>query len=65
MHETALIGTIAAGKQADIVIMASNPADNIAASKDILYVVRKGEVRRAPEDCSTVFPPISMSCNAN
>ncbi len=65
MYKDKLIGTIEAGKQADIVIIAANPAENISATKEILYVVRKGSVQRTPQDCSTVFPPISMSCSKN
>ena len=63
MYKDNLIGTIEPGKQADIFITAANPAESISNAKEILYVVRQGSVQRTPEDCSTVFPPISMSCN--
>ncbi len=65
IYKDKLIGTVEVGKQADFVITASNPAENITAAQNIVYVVSKGSVQRTPEDCSTVFPPISMSCNKN
>lgn len=65
MYKDKLIGTVEPGKQADLVIVSSNPAENISAAKAILYVVRNGTVQRTPEDCSTVFPPVSMTCNNN
>jgi len=65
IYKDKLIGTVEAGKRADIIITAANPSDNISAAKDLLYVVSRGSVQRTPEDCSTVFPPISMSCNNN
>jgi imidazolonepropionase-like amidohydrolase len=43
-----LIGTLEVGKQADILIFGSNPVEDIAAVKDIRYVIRKGRVVRAP-----------------
>jgi hypothetical protein len=57
-----LIGTIEAGKQADILLLGSNPAEDIANSKDIRYVIRKGTVMRSPEDCSVIEPPLSQTC---
>jgi len=65
MNKSDQIGTIEAGKRADIVITSANPAENITAAKEILYVISRGTVQRTPADCSTVFPPISMSCNNN
>jgi imidazolonepropionase-like amidohydrolase len=48
MRKTDLIGTLGEGKQADLLILGSNPAEDIAAVKDIRYVIRKGKVVRAP-----------------
>jgi imidazolonepropionase-like amidohydrolase len=62
MYKDELIGTIEQGKQADVVILGANPVDDIANTRDIRYVIRKGEVVRAPDDCSVIIPPISMSC---
>jgi len=63
MYKDKLIGTVEPGKKADIIITAANPAENITAARDILYVVSRGSVQKTPDDCSMVFPPISMSCN--
>lgn len=65
MRKQDMIGTVEAGKQANLVITAANPADNITAAREILYVVSRGSIQRTPEDCSTVFPPISMACTNN
>jgi imidazolonepropionase-like amidohydrolase len=48
MRKSDLIGTLGAGKQADILILGSNPVEDIAAVKDIRYVIRKGRIVRAP-----------------
>ena len=48
MKKADLIGTLEEGKQADILVLGSNPADDIAASKDLRYVIRKGKIVRAP-----------------
>jgi imidazolonepropionase-like amidohydrolase len=58
------IGTIEAGKQADIVILGSNPAADIGNSQDIRYVIKRGRVLRSPDDCSVITPPVSLSCEA-
>jgi imidazolonepropionase-like amidohydrolase len=58
-----IIGTIEEGKDADIIILGSNPVDNINNTRDIQYVVRLGKVAKSPEDCSVIIPPISMTCN--
>ena len=57
-----IIGTIEEGKNADIAIFGSNPADDINNSRDIRYVIKGGAVLRSPEDCSVIMPPISISC---
>jgi imidazolonepropionase-like amidohydrolase len=43
-----LIGTIETGKQADIVLLAANPLDDIAAVKDVNYVIYNGSVVKTP-----------------
>ena len=43
-----MIGTLEAGKQADILVLGSNPVDDIAATRDIRHVIRKGKIVRAP-----------------
>jgi len=48
MRKSDLIGTLAAGQQADILVLGSNPAEEIAAVKEIRYVIRKGKIVRAP-----------------
>jgi imidazolonepropionase-like amidohydrolase len=62
LYKEDLIGTIEPGKRADILILGSNPAEEISNSRDIEYVVRKGTVQRSPEDCSVIEPPISQTC---
>lgn len=57
-----LIGTIEEGKQADILLLGSNPVEDIANSKDIRYVIRKGTLQRSPDDCSVIRPPVSLTC---
>ena len=42
------IGTLEEGKQADILILGSNPADDIAATREIRHVIRMGKIFRAP-----------------
>jgi imidazolonepropionase-like amidohydrolase len=48
MKKADLIGTLEPGKQADILLLNSDPAEQIAAVKDIRYVIRKGKIVRAP-----------------
>lgn len=48
MKKADLIGTLEEGKQADILVLGSNPAEDIAATKDLRYVIRKGKIVRAP-----------------
>ncbi len=48
MRKADLIGTLEEGKQADILVLGSNPAGDIAATKDLRYVIRKGKIVRAP-----------------
>ena len=48
MKKVDLIGTLEEGKQADILVLGSNPAEDIAATKDLRYVIRKGKIVRAP-----------------
>jgi imidazolonepropionase-like amidohydrolase len=58
-----IIGTIEEGKNADILILGANPAENIINTRNIQYVVRLGKVVRAPDDCSVIIPPMARSCN--
>ncbi len=62
IHRSDLVGTLEAGKVADVLLLGSNPADDITNSQDIRYVIRKGTVQRTPEDCSVIEPPISQTC---
>jgi hypothetical protein len=48
MRKAELIGTIETGKQADLLVIGSDPTEDIAAVKDILFVVRKGKIVRKP-----------------
>jgi imidazolonepropionase-like amidohydrolase len=57
-----IIGTIEAGKNADIIILGSNPAENINSTRDLEYVIKAGKVMRSPDDCSVIIPPISLTC---
>jgi imidazolonepropionase-like amidohydrolase len=43
------IGTIGAGKQADVLIVAANPVTDIAATQQVRYVIRKGKIERRPD----------------
>jgi len=62
MRKDPYIGTIETGKQADIIVLGSNPVDNITNSADLKYVIRNGNVMRAPDDCSIIFPPVALTC---
>ena len=48
MKKADQIGTLETGKQADILILGSNPADDIAATREIRHVIRMGKIVRAP-----------------
>jgi imidazolonepropionase-like amidohydrolase len=58
-----LIGTVEEGKQADIVLLGSDPTADIGGSRDIHYVIKGGTVLRSPTDCSVITPPASVSCS--
>ncbi len=58
----ASIGTLEEGKQADILILGSDPTADIGNSRDIQYVIKSGTVLRSPTDCSVIIPPVSFSC---
>ena len=62
-YKDELIGTIEEGKQADILIIGSNPVENIINTRNIQYVVRSGTVVKTPNDCSVITPPQSFTCN--
>jgi len=62
-YKNDIIGTIEEGKNADILIMGGNPAENIINARNIQYVVRLGNIVKTPEDCSVITPPLSMTCN--
>ncbi|MCH8865421.1 MAG: amidohydrolase family protein [Proteobacteria bacterium] len=62
-YKNELIGTIEQGKQADIVLLGSDPTTDIRNSRDIRYVIKAGTVLRGPTDCSVIMPPVSVSCS--
>ncbi len=62
LYKDDIIGTLEAGKVADILILADNPVEDITNSRSIEYVLRKGTVQRAPDDCSVIEPPIAQTC---
>jgi len=62
IHRSDSVGTLEEGKVGDILILGSNPLDDIANTQNIKYVIRKGKVQRSPEDCSVIEPPISQTC---
>ncbi|MGH7711567.1 MAG: amidohydrolase family protein [Gemmatimonadaceae bacterium] len=41
------IGTIVEGKQADLVVLRSDPTSNIANTRDIALVIKRGKVIEA------------------
>jgi hypothetical protein len=61
-YKDSLIGTLEEGKQADIVLLGSDPTANIGNSRDIRYVIKAGAILRSPGDCSVITPPASLSC---
>ena len=56
------IGTLEAGKQADILIFGADPAADMKHSQDLRYVIKSGVVLRSPSDCSVIRPPASTTC---
>ena len=46
MRKADMIGTMEEGKQADILVLGSNPVEAIAATQDLRYVIRKGKIVR-------------------
>ena len=42
-------GVIAPGAWADLVAVGGNPADDVAALKEVLFVIKSGQVFTAPE----------------
>ena len=48
MKKADSIGTVQEGRQADVLLISSNPLENIAATRDIRYVIRKGIIQRKP-----------------
>ena len=46
MRKADMIGTLEEGKQADILVLGSNPVEDIAATQDLRYVIRKGQIVR-------------------
>ncbi|MGK0296480.1 MAG: imidazolonepropionase-like amidohydrolase [Gammaproteobacteria bacterium] len=63
MHKENLIGTVETGKQADIILLSSNPLEDISNSESVDYVIRKGKIVKSPDYCSVIIPPISHTCN--
>lgn len=61
-YKDELIGTIEEGKQADIVLLGSDPTADMNNSRDISYVIKGGTILRNPTDCSVITPPVSVSC---
>jgi len=49
LHILGETGTVEVGKQADLVILDSNPIDNIKNSRNIEYVLNKGEIYKPSE----------------
>ena len=62
LRKNDLIGTIETAKQADMLLLGSNPVVDIANSKDIQYVIRKGKMVSAGDQCSVILPPVSQTC---
>jgi len=62
LRKNDLIGTIETAKQADMLLLGSNPVVDIANSKDIQYVIRKGKVVSSADQCSVILPPVSQTC---
>jgi len=49
LRKEELIGTVQEGRQADLLIVSANPLQDIAATEDIEYVIKKGVIERRPE----------------
>ena len=49
IYKDDLIGTLEEGKQADIVILGSDPTVDIASSRDTLYVIKCGKILKSPQ----------------
>ena len=49
-------------KDADIVIVSENPADDIRNAREIAWVIKHGAVVRSPDDCSVIHPPVAGTC---
>lgn len=57
------IGTLEVGKDADMVLVAADPAAAVRNAREIAWVVNQGVVLRSPDDCSVIRPPLAVSCD--